>query len=166
MGQRTQIVINVKNLDNGKEQTASYYNQWGIGKMQLLDVVRALTEYVNYPEEYKMPDKLYKAWKMDDKERETPFKGDANPQNVIKWINDTQDNNNGGLLLKLSMKYGRIDSGELYLFNDPEAENVNRVNRAVTFEEYLNFNPEYINEDFNNMFLSMLKFFDVEILTA
>lgn len=158
MGQRTQIVINVKNLDNGKEQTGSYYNQWGLAKIQLLDVVRALTEYINYGEEYKMPDKLYKARKMGGEECETPFKGDANPQNVIKWINETQDNDNGGLLLKLTTQNGFINSGKLYLFNDPEAENIDEVNRAVTFEEYLNFNPEYIDDDFSNMFLSMLRF--------
>ena len=37
------------------------------------------------------------------KEYEVPFKGKATPEKVMKWINDTQDNNNGGMLLKIKM---------------------------------------------------------------
>lgn len=85
--------------------------------MQLFDVIRIITTYIG-PEGFKFPAQSHKAFKLEDGQ----FKGRATPQNVINWINKTQDNNNGGALLKLDVKGGYIEAGELYLFNDREIE--------------------------------------------
>ena len=88
--------------------------------MQLWDVMRFLTTYNGDDYDgYKLPERLYKAYLMDD---EYVFKGAATPENVMNWINTSQDNNDGGILLKVNMdRYGNmIESGELYIFNDPE----------------------------------------------
>lgn len=181
MGQRTQLVIEVTktehNYKTGKDTTkkyvGSYHNQWGIGKMQLWDVMRFLTTYYSGFEDYKLPEKLHKAYLMDD---EYVFKGSATPKRFIKWI-ESQDNNNGGILLKIKMdRYGNIESGKMYIFNDPEIEyceahkkDLNadidiRVNRYITLREYVLYTPEYFNTDFLTAFTALLRFYNIKII--
>ena len=90
MGQRTQLVVEVtkveRNYDTGKDTKTkylgSYHNQWGIGKMQLLDVMRFLTTYFDSCSmEFKLPDTLHKGWLMND---EYVFKGKVTPERVMK----------------------------------------------------------------------------------
>lgn len=191
MGQRTQLVVEVtkteRNYDTGKDvktkYLGSYHNQWGIGKMQLLDVMRFLTTYVDScADEYKFPDRLHKGWLLPEDQR--PFKGKATPEKVMQWIHLTQDNNNGGMLLKVKMdRYGYIKSGELYIFNDPETEYCRytdkhpdedidwgkfKVERVISFVEYMNYDPQYFsgseNEAFVSAFLSLLRFYNIKIM--
>ena len=187
MGQRTQSVIEVtkpeRNYETGedaiKTYIGSYHNQWGIGKMQLWDIVRFLTEYVSGSEKYKLPAKLYKAWLLGKNDH--PFKGEATPENVMEWMNG-QDNNDGGFLLKVKMdRFGSIESGELYIFNDPECEEIRltklypekyqdsfpsvKIERVVSLLEYINYCPEYFNEEFLTMFTAMLRFFNIKLIT-
>lgn len=181
MGQRTQMVVEVTKVehnyktgkDTKKKYLGSYHNQWGIGKMQLWDVVRFLTTYNNGCEEYKLPERLYKAYLMDDK---YVFTGKATPERVMDWFR-TQDNNNGGMLLKVNVnRYGDVESGELYIFNDPEIEasreyekNPNAepnysVNRYISLREYVLYCPEYFNTDFLTMFTALLRFYNIKIV--
>lgn len=183
MGQRTQMVIEVTKTehnyktgkDTKKKYLGSYHNQWGIGKMQLWDVMRFLTTYNGDDYDgYKLPERLYKAYLMDDK---YVFTGAATPENVMNWINTSQDNNDGGILLKVNMdRYGMIESGELYIFNDPEMEasreyekNPNAepdysVNRYISLREYVLYCPKYFNTDFLTAFTALLRFFNIKII--
>lgn len=188
MGQRTQSVFEVvktfEDYSTGKKSKktyiGSYHNQWGIGKMQLLDVMRFVTTYQDgcSKDGYDMPERLYKAYKLDGKEYETPFKGKATPEKVMDWINKTQDNNNGGLLLKLNVdNFNDIQSGELYIFNDPEKDYDNYydkhpdddsdktfdVNRCISFFEYMSLRPRYFNEPFITAFTALMRFYNIEI---
>lgn len=181
MGQRTQIVIEVTKTehnyktgkDTKKKYLGSYHNQWGIGKMQLWDVLRFLTTYNDCRGEYKLPERLHKAYLMDDK---YIFTGKATPERVIDWFG-TQDNNDGGILLKVNLDgYGMIESGELYIFNDPEMEankeyekNPNAepnysVNRYISLREYIMYCPEYFNVDFLTAFTALLRFYNIKIV--
>ena len=190
MGQRTQLVVEVtkveRNYETGKDTKTkylgSYHNQWGIGKMQLLDVMRFLTTYFDScSREFELPDKLYKGWLMND---EYIFKGKVTPERVMKWMYTKQDNNNGGMLLKVKMnRYCYIESGELYIFNDPETEYCRytdahpdeevewdrfKISRLIRFTEYMNYFPEYFsgseNESFVSAFLSLLRFYNIKIV--
>lgn len=182
MGQRTQLVIEVTETkhnyktgkDTKKKHIGSYHNQWGIGKMQLWDVMRFLTTYTNGYEDYKLPERLYKAYLMDDK---YVFGGKATPERVMEWMNTSQDNNDGGILLKVELnRYGDVESGELYIFNDPEmeacqihkkdpnAECSYAVSRYVSLREYILYCPEYFNTDFLTMFTALLRFFNIKII--
>lgn len=181
MGQRTQMVIEVTKTehnyktgkDTKKKYLGSYHNQWGIGKMQLWDVMRFLTTYNSGLDEYKLPERLHKAYLMDDK---YVFTGKATPERVMDWFR-TQDNNNGGMLLKVNVnKYGDVESGELYIFNDPEQEasreyekNPNAepnysVNRYISLREYILYCPEYFNTDFLTAFTALLRFYNIKIV--
>ena len=191
MGQRTQLVVEVtkveRNYETGKDTKTrylgSYHNQWGIGKMQLLDVMRFLTTYNDgCSNGYKLPDKLHKGWLLLEDQR--PFKGKATPEKVMQWMYLTQDNNNGGMLLKVKMDlYGHIESGELYIFNDPETESCRysnahpdedvdwskfKIERVIRFVEYMNYFPQYFsdeqNESFVSAFLSLLRFYNIKIM--
>lgn len=187
MGQRTQSVFEVvktfEDYSTGKKTkktyVGSYHNQWGIAKMQLLDVMRFVTTYQDgcSKDDYVMPERLYKAYLLNGKEYEHPFKGKATPEKVIEWLNG-QDNNNGGLLLKLNVNhYNNIQSGELYIFNDPEKEysdyynehpdgdsnKVFNVNRQISFFEYMCLYPEYFNEPFVTAFTALMRFYNIEI---
>lgn len=193
MGQRTQLVVEVTKVTEDystkkktkKTYVGSYHNQWGIGKMQLWDVMRFLTTYVDSMEEgFTFPEKLYKGWLLNGNEYEHPFKGKATPERVMKWINTTQDNNNGGMLLKVEVdKYNYLQSGKLYIFNDPEREYSRycdqhpnedvawenfKVSRVVRFVEYMNYDPIYFsgddNEAFISSFLSLLRYCHIEIV--
>lgn len=194
MGQRTQMVVEVvktvEDYSTGKKTkktyVGSYHNQWGIAKMQLLDVMRFVTSYRDdfSKDDYVMPERLYKAYLLDGKEYEHPFKGKATPEKVMDWINKSQDNNNGGLLLKLNVdNFDSIQSGELYIFNDPETEGSRyckehpeeeeawrnfKVDRVVRFVEYMNYDPQYFsgdeNEAFITSFLSLLRFYKIKIM--
>lgn len=72
MGQRTQSVFEVvktfEDYSTGKKTkktyVGSYHNQWGIAKMQLLDVMRFVTTYQEgcSKDDYVMPERLYKAY--------------------------------------------------------------------------------------------------------
>lgn len=117
MGQNTQSVVFVREEKANKvnKYSASYFNRCGFAKMQLF--IRIITTYIG-PEGFKFPARLHKAFKPEDGQ----FKGRATPQNVINRINKTQDNNNGGALLKPDVKGGYTEAGELYLFNDRETE--------------------------------------------
>lgn len=189
MGQRTQLVIEViktdhdyqTNKDKKTRYVGSYHNQWGIGKMQLTDVIRFLTSYIDDFSDYELPKKLYKAWLMED---EYVFKGKVTPERVMNWMNTKQDNNNGGILLKVNVNnYSEIESGELYIFNDPEIEvsryydehpeepysNDNyRVQRIVSLVDYMSYTPQYFsgeqNEAFVSAFLSLMKFYNIKIM--
>ena len=188
MGQRTQLVVEVTKVNEDystgkkskKTYVGSYHNQWGIGKMQLLDVIRMVTFYADsMDEEYTFPEKLHKGWLLNNKEYEHPFKGKATPERVMNWINKTQDNNNGGLLLKLKVDhFNYIVSGELYFFNDPEKEycdyydehpdgdsdKVFNVNRQISFLDYMNYTPEYFNEPFVTAFTALMRFYNIQIM--
>ena len=189
MGQRTQSVFEVvktfEDYSTGKKSkktyVGSYHNQWGIAKMQLLDVMRFVTSYQEgrSDDDYVMPEKLYKAYLLNDKEYEHPFKGKATPKKVMDWINKTQDNNNGGLLLKLNVdNFNHIQSGELYIFNDAEKEycdyydehpdgdsdKVFNVNRQISFFEYISLYPEYFNEPFVTAFTALMRFYNILIM--
>ena len=189
MGQRTQLVVEVtkveKDYSTGKKTkktfVGSYHNQWGIGKMQLLDVIRMVTSYVDSMDrEYTFPEKLHKAWLLNGKEYEHPFKGKATPERVMNWINKTQDNNNGGLLLKLKVDhFNYIESGELYFFNDPERESCIyseqhpededgwknfKVDRQISFWDYINYTPKYFNEPFVTAFTGLMRFYNIQIM--
>lgn len=161
MGQNTQLVVFVREEKANKvnKYLASYFNRCGFAKMQLFDVIRIITTYIG-PEGFKFPAQLHKAFKLEDGQ----FKGRATPQNVINWINKTQDNNNGGALLKLDVKGGYIEAGELYLFNDRETEGTKNVNRCVSFDEYTRFNPDYFDEDFIAYFKAFLRFYNIKIV--
>lgn len=188
MGQRTQSVFEVvktfEDYSTGKKSkktyVGSYHNQWGIAKMQLLDVMRFVTSYQDgcSKDDYIMPEKLYKAYLLDGKEYEHPFKGKATPKRVMDWMNKTQDNNDGGLLLKLNVdNFNHIQSGELYIFNDPEkdycdyydehpdgdSDKVFNVNRQISFFEYMCLYPEYFNEPFVTAFTALMRFYNIEI---
>ena len=182
MGQRTKMVVEVTETkhnyktgkDTKKRHLGSYYNQWGIGKMQLWDVIRFLTTYNGCCEDYKLPERLHKAYLMEDK---YIFGGKATPERVMEWMNTSQDNNNGGILLKVKLdKYGYIESGELYIFNDPETEACRiheknpdaecsyNVERYVSLREYVLYCPEYFNTDFLTAFTALLRFYNIEII--
>lgn len=182
MGQRTQIVIEVNKTEKDykinkefiKKYVGSYYNQWGLGTMQLRDIKRFLTTYYSGFEEYKLPEQLYKAYKIEDK-NDFPFDKECTPENIMDWLN-RQDNNNGGLFLTVNMdRLGNIKNGKLYIFNDPEAENSREldknpnfedyveVNRYVNLWEYINFFPNYFTKDFVTGFLAELSEHNIEI---
>jgi len=193
MGQRTQLVIEVtkpqRNYDTGKDvkktYVGSYHNQWGIGKMQLLDIMMFVNTYFcDCDGGIKFPEKLNKGYLLNGNEYEVPFEGKATPEKVMNWMRETQDNNNGGMLLKVKMdRYGHITSGELYIFNDPETEycrytdahpdeDINwdkfKIERVIRFVEYLNYDPQYFsgerNESFVSAFLSLLRFYNIKIV--
>lgn len=193
MGQRTQLVVEVTKIEEDyatekktkKTFVGSYHNQWGIGKMQLLDVIRMVTSYVDSMDrEYTFPEKLHKGWLLKGKEYEHPFKGKATPERVMKWINTTQGNNNGGMLLKLNVDhFNYIKSGELYFFNDPETEYSRycdehpnedmswkefKVERVIRFVEYMNYDPMYFsdedNEAFVSAFIGLMRFYNIKIM--
>lgn len=188
MGQRTQLVVEVTKVTEDyttkkktkKTYVGSYHNQWGIGKMQLFDVIRMVTSYVDsMDEEYTFPERLHKAYLLNGKEYENPFKGKATPERVMKWLN-TQDNNNGGMLLKLKVdRFNYIESGELYFFNDPETEGSRyceqhpededawynfKVDRQISLLEYINYMPEYFNEPFITAFTALMRFYNIQIM--
>lgn len=188
MGQRTQSVFEVvktfEDYSTGKKSkktyVGSYHNQWGIAKMQLLDVMRFVTSYQEgcSNDDYVMPERLHKAYLLNDKEYEHPFKGKATPKKVMDWINKTQDNNDGGLLLKLNVdNFNHIQSGELYIFNDPEKDycdyydehpdgdshKVFNINRQISLLEYMSLYPEYFNEPFVTAFTALMRFYNIEI---
>ena len=183
MGQRTQIVIEVyktekdykTNTEVKKHYVGSYHNQWGLGTMQLRDIKRFLTTYYSGFEDYELPKQLYKAYKMDD-ETDFTFNKECTVENIMDWLN-RQDNNNGGLFLTVNMdRFGYIEDGKLYIFNDPEAENSREldknpnfkdyveVNRIVDFWEYINFFPNYFTNDFVTGFLAELSEHHIEIV--
>lgn len=184
MGQRTQMVVEVvktvEDYSTGKKTKktylGSYHNQWGIAKMQLFDVMRFVTSYQDgfSKDAYAMPEQLHKGYRLDD---ESVFKGKATPERVMDWLNK-QDNNNGGLLLKLNVdNFDYIQSGELYIFNDPEREYSNHynehpdddsnkvfeVNRQISLFEYICLYPEYFNEPFITAFTALMRFYNIEI---
>lgn len=186
MGQRTQMVVEVvKTVEDystekktKKTYLGSYHNQWGIAKMQLLDVMRFVTSYQDgfSKDAYVMPERLHKGFLMDD---ESVFKGKATPERVIDWLNK-QDNNNGGLLLKLNVdNFDYIQSGELYIFNDPEHDydeavkanggnedgvDYSEVNRIISFMDYVTIFPEYFNPDFITAFTALMRFYNIKIV--
>ena len=182
MGQRTQMVVEVVKPEYSqkakryvtKRFVGSYHNQWGIGKMQLWDVMRFLTNYNDGLADYELPKYLHKAYLMEDA---YTFKGKPTPQAVMEWMNTTQDNNDGGILLKVKMdKYGVVDSGELYIFNDPEmgahkeyeknpkAEPDYSVNRYISLREYIMYCPEYFTVDFLTAFTALLRCYNIKIM--
>ena len=188
MGQRTQSVFEVvktfEDYSTGKKSkktyVGSYHNQWGFAKMQLFDVMRFITTYQEgcSKDDYNMPERLYKAYRLDGNEYERPFKGKATPKRVMDWMNKTQDNNNGGLLLKLNVDhFNYIQSGELYIFNDPEKDydeyydkhpdgdsnKVFDINRCISFFEYMSLYPQYFNEPFVTAFTALMRFYNIEI---
>lgn len=193
MGQRTQLVVEVtkvtENYTTGKKTkktyVGSYHNQWGIAKMQLLDVIRFLTTYPDSMEEgFTFPERLHKGYLLNGSKYECQFKGKATPEKVMEWINTTQDNNNGGMLLKIEVdRHNYIQSGQLYIFNDPESEASRyyeqhpnedwaygrfKVERVIRFVEYMNYDAGYFsgadNEAFITSFLSLLKYYHIEIM--
>lgn len=66
--------------------------------------------------------------------------------------------------MKLLIKDCQIETGKLYLFNDPESDGNGKVNRQVSLNEYVNSNPEYFNDDFINYFNSFLKFYNIKLM--
>lgn len=161
MGQRTQAIIEITNFKYGEKETFTgfYYNQWGLAKMQLWDIVRMVTTYFDYGK-IEMPQQLHKAVIFTP---DKPLAGNVTPENTINWLNH-QHNNNGGFLLKLVTDNYQITSGELYLFNDPEAEGESCVNRVVSLAEYIQFNPEYFSGEFITMFTNLLDFYNIKIM--
>ena len=62
------------------------------------------------------------------------------------------------------LRGGYIEAGELYLFNDRETEGTKNVNRCVSFDEYICFNPDYFDEDFIAYFKAFLRFYNIKIV--
>lgn len=160
MGQRTQIVVKVNEHDKytktTKTRIASYHNQWGIAKMQLMDAINLLNTYIDG--EFKFPKQLAKAWLLDKEDtcKDTSIKG------VIDYLNH-MDNNDGGLYIELEIEDYDISKGKMYIFNDAEVEG-QEVNRVVSLAEYISYYPRYYDSDFYTMFTACLRFHNVQLI--
>lgn len=161
MGQRTQIVVKVIERhtfrDTVETHIGCYHNQWGIGKMQLMDAINLFNHYIDY-DGFKFPKRLAKAYLLDEDEtcKDTSIAG------VIDYLNH-QDNNDGGLLIELEVKDCYITGGKMYIFNDAEREG-KEVDRVISLAEYIGYYPEYYNPDFYAMFTACLHCHNIELI--
>lgn len=166
MGQRTQIIVEVEEetsriTKETEKKVAVYHNQWGFAKMQMRDIICLLNTYIGY-EGFIFPKQLNKAFLL---ENETLKK--TSLKNIKDYLNNS-DNNNGGLFIKLKIKDSFIQEGELYIFNDPEADrekgiDSEGVNRVISLWEYIRANPRYFEKDFYKMLLATLKYYNIRI---
>jgi len=165
MGQRTQIVVRVVHSHNYDKtvsvHTTSYHNQWGFSKIQLKDAIRMLTHYSQDYEKYELPKRLAKAYAMTCDE----WCEDLTPEGVKEYLNKT-DNNDGGLFLDLIAEDHEIVGGKLYLYSDPEATKhaTEKVEGPISLSTYIRAYPQYYDKDFYAMFISMCKYYNVEIV--
>ena len=177
MGQRTQMVVDVDIVKTNYEDETTdkqhvigcYHNQWGIGKMQLLDVINLLNTYVDF-DGFKLPKRLHKGWLLPDEERITQ----PNPSiyEVMNYLNQ-MDNNNGGIYIKINVKDHSIVDGYMCIFNDPEEDSANHsdrdsldfgVDRIISYKQWRDYYKRYFNRHFDSMFKQTLKFYNIKLI--
>lgn len=169
MGQRTQLIVKVNETRyNGEKHTitGTYHNQWGFARMQLFDIINLLNTYINGT--WEMPKQLAKGFLEDEKYSCKDLTIDG----ITDYLNNYADNNNGGAFIELNVERYQIVSGKLVLFSDPESESsmLNVKDRLdarpfVSYKKYKSFNEQYFTKEFDKMFLSTLKYYNVKIIT-
>lgn len=196
MSERTRLIIEAvvdtshwegdKLIKSSQTCVATYENKFGFGVMQLLDVMRFLTQpYDGFAGRMKweeiFPKQLHKARELNPIES---FAGEVTVENVEKYLNDTKILDSGGLLLRVKMNSWRhVTEGILYLFNDPLAEwthssgrddddvddededavEVANVNRYVNLMDYIAFNHKYFEPSIITAFTALLEYHGVGI---
>ena len=115
-----------------------------------------------------MPKQLAKGFLEDEKYSCK----DLTINGVTDYLNNYADNNNGGAFIELNVERYQIVSGKLVLFSDPESEssmlNAKSILDArpfVSYKKYKSFNEQYFTKEFDKMFLSTLKYYNVKIIT-
>lgn len=169
MGQRTQLIVKVNETRyNGEKRTitGTYHNQWGFARMQLFDIINLLNTYINST--WEMPKQLAKGFLEDEKYSCKDLTIDG----ITDYLNNYADNNNGGAFIELNIERYQIVSGKLVLFSDPESESsiLNAKDRLdtrpfISYKKYKSFNEQYFTKEFDRMFLSTLKYYNVKIIT-
>lgn len=163
MGQRTQLIVKVNETKwNGEKRTitGTYHNQWGFARMQLFDIINLLNTYIN--SDWEMPKQLAKGFLVEEEYscKDLTIKG------VSDYLNHYADNNNGGAFIELNIERYQIVSGKLVLFSDPESESSMLDARPfISYKKYKSFNEQYFTKEFDRMFLSTLKYYNVKIIT-
>ena len=170
MGQRTQLIVKVNETRyNGEKRTitGTYHNQWGFARMQLFDIINLLNTYINGT--WEMPKQLAKGFLEDEKYSCK----DLTINGVTNYLNNYADNNNGGAFIELNVERYQIVSGKLVLFSDPESESsmlsngesILNARPFMSYKKYKSFNEQYFTKEFDRMFLSTLKYYNVKIIT-
>lgn len=174
MGQRTATLVSYIDEKGVKTNTA-YYNQWGIGRVQLNAIMGNFLAQIGQPKFDLSGTKSMLAEDLGEKWLNSlDF---TNPKDVEKVI-DRMDNNDGGIVIVVDEKYKEhgvapmrmaflIGWDEMskeewaqYKQNDPKP-----YSNFVTFEEWKEkVGSEYVDDNYTEMFLGFCRHFKVEFM--
>lgn len=174
MGQRTATLVSYINQEGVKTNTA-YYNQWGIGRVQLNAIMGNFLTQFGQPK-YDLSGT--KSMLMEDLGEEWLNSLDfTNPKDVEKVI-DRMDNNDGGIVIVVDEQYERHGVAPMRMgfligwdeMSDKESETLEMTHQKpysnfVTFEEWKEkVGGKYVNDDYTEMFLAFCRHFGAEFM--
>lgn len=177
MGQRTATLVSYIS-EQGVKKNFVYYNQWGIGRVQLNAIMGNFLAQVGQP---KLDLSGTKSMLLEDLGQEWLDSLDfANPKDVEKVI-DRMDNNDGGVVIvvdELYKEHGVAPTRMAFLkgwdemtheeYEQYKADKYNYskpYSNFITFEEWREkVGGEYVNDDYAEMFLAFCRHFGVEFL--
>lgn len=162
MGQRTTIIVQHVDDENGEKTTSVFYNQWGIGRimpsnfMSILNATIGCMFYrngkelipqgcVNITEEY------------DNEERKTFDSLDfSRPENVGQIVK-LAGNNNGAIFVRITAKCINVKSIEYaYMLGREEGGNYKKF---CTEKEWMNKFSSFIDDDFRKLYDDTIRYF-------
>lgn len=177
MGQRTATLVSYINEEGVKTNTA-YYNQWGIGRIQLHAIMGNFLAQIGQPKFDLSGTKSMIVEVLEEGKEWLNSLDFTNPKDVEKVI-DCMDNNDGGIVIVVDEKYEEHGVAPIRMafligwdeMSDKEWKQYEKTGRPkpysnfVTFEEWKEkVGGKYVDDDYTEMFLAFCRHFKVEFM--
>lgn len=174
MGQRT-LTLTTYIDENGNKTNKAYYNQWGIGRIQLNAILGNFLCDFGQPM-FDLSASEHGRRDMIDVSKEINVSNlqDFTDIEKVKRLFGNIDNNNGGIVFiaddqNKSSKIGFLLGGEECSVIDEQTKTVKLTeqpySRFVPFDEWAEkVGGKYVNESYRKMFQAFCEHFNVEVL--
>lgn len=161
MGQRTATLVTYID-ENGKKTNNIYYNQWGIGRVQLMSLMGNFLAQMGEPT-FDLSGSKNMSLENEDFEDIDGY--DFTKIEHVADVCNNLDNNNGCTVMIVNDNDGSVQIG--FCLGDEEVYGTDEMafSRFVSFEEWTEkVGGKYVNNSFKIMFYGFLEHFKVKTL--
>lgn len=162
MGQRTTIIVQHVDDENGEKTTSVFYNQWGIGRIMPSNFMSILNATIGCMFYRKGKELIPQGCtditeEYDNKIRNTINSLDFSRPGKVGLIVELAGNNNGAIFVRITAKGSHVKSIEYaYMLGREEGGDYKKF---CTEKEWMNKFKNYIDDDFLKLYDDTTRYF-------